>query len=147
MSGPIWKTERGTLRAEDLEACVAALRAGGIVAVPTETVYGLAVDAMNPAALHRLQALKGRDSDKPLPVQVADRDSLEAIVEDVNRAAHRLLLRFTPGPITLIMKARPGLPAPVLGEGHSVGVRIPNHNVMLSILQAFGGPLAVTSAN
>lgn len=147
MSGPTWKTDQGALRAEDLQACVDALRAGGIVAVPTETVYGLAADAMNPAALARLQGLKGRDAGKPLPVQVANRESLVALVEEVNRAAHRLMLRYCPGPLTLVMKARPGLPAAVLGEGHSVGLRIPDHAVMLSILQAFGGPLAVTSAN
>lgn len=131
----------------DVEACAALLRKGGLVALPTETVYGLAADARNAHAVSRIFAVKGRPADHPLIVHIADVALLEEWVTHVPAYARLLATAYWPGPLTLILPKRDDVPAIVTGGQATVGIRVPNHPLALSLLRAFGGGLAAPSAN
>jgi len=133
--------------APDIAAAVAALRAGGLVAMPTETVYGLGADARNPAALRKVYALKGRPADHPLILHLADAAALPQWVADLPPAAQALAARFWPGPLTLVLRRAPGVPDELTGGQDSVAVRVPSHPVAQALLRAFGGGIAAPSAN
>ena len=139
-----------TLRpdAAGLAAAVAALAAGGIVALPTETVYGLAADAGQPAAVARIYAAKGRPGFNPLIVHVADLAAAERLVA-LNATARALAARCWPGPLTLVLPARPdnGIAAAVTAGLPTLAVRVPAHPVMAAVLRGLGRPLAAPSAN
>ncbi|TAN37918.1 MAG: threonylcarbamoyl-AMP synthase [Verrucomicrobia bacterium] len=120
-----------------LAEAVAALRRGELVIVPTETVYGLAADDRNPAALEKLFAAKGRPQDKPIALLAAGVHELERHGVKLTPTARRLAEKFWPGPLTLVLDSPAGW----------LGFRIPAHPVMLALLRAWGGVLAVTSAN
>lgn len=126
---------------------VAILRGGGLLAIPTETVYGLAADARNAEAVARIFALKGRPSDHPLIVHIAGIDAIEAWASTIPESAKQLATHFWPGPLTLILKKRSDVPDAVTGGQDTVGLRCPDHPLTLSLLQAFGGGLAAPSAN
>lgn len=130
-----------------LTAAAALLHAGELVAMPTETVYGLAADARNPAAVGRIFAAKGRPADHPLIVHLAAADQLDQWARDIPPAARALAAAFWPGPLTLILKRAAGVPAAVTGGQDTVGVRVPAHPAALALLRAFGGGLAAPSAN
>jgi L-threonylcarbamoyladenylate synthase len=134
-------------RPPDIAAAVAALRAGGLVAFPTETVYGLGADARDPEALRRVYALKGRPSTHPLILHLADAAALPQWVAAVPPAAAVLAARFWPGPLTLVLPRAPGVPDALTGGQDSVAVRVPSHPVALALLEAFGGGIAAPSAN
>lgn len=123
------------------------LRAGGVVALPTETVYGLAVNALNPIALERLFDLKGRSRAKPVAVLIGDRAQLRTLAAAVPPTAERLIAHFWPGPLTLLLPAAPELPAALVGPGGKVGVRVPSHPVALALARAVPFPITATSAN
>ena len=133
--------------APDIAAAVAALRAGGLVAFPTETVYGLGADARDPAALRRVYALKGRPATHPLILHLADAAELPRWVAAVPPAATALAARFWPGPLTLVLPRAPGVPDELTGGQDSVAVRVPSHPVARALLEAFGGGIAAPSAN
>ncbi len=122
------------------------LKKGGIVALPTDTVYGLAVAMDHPDAIKRLSAIKGRSRNKALPVHIYDLLQLEglAIVSDKLRP---FLLEFLPGPFTLIFKKHPSVSPLITGGKETIGVRIPENQTALQLLRAYGSPLVVTSAN
>ncbi|MFQ5465599.1 MAG: L-threonylcarbamoyladenylate synthase [Thermodesulfobacteriota bacterium] len=124
-----------------------AIRAGRVVAYPTETFYGLAVDPFNAAALERLFTLKGRPADSPVSVIVADGVMLARVAEGVPPGAERLMERFWPGPLTIVFRARPGLPPRLTAGTGKVGVRIPGSPVAVKLLETTGMPLTATSAN
>lgn len=126
---------------------VALLAAGGVVAFPTDTVYGLAASLAHPEALRRLYGVKSRPGEKPLPVLLADRSALGAVAAAVGPRVDRLLARWWPGPLTVVLPARGGLPPQVVGPGGTVGVRVPDHALARAIVSGVGGALAVTSAN
>ncbi len=134
--------------AAGIARAVAALAAGGIVAVPTETVYGLAADATDPAAVARIYAAKGRPEFNPLIVHVPDLAAAERLVE-ASETARALAARFWPGPLTLVLPARAGNGiAPAVGAGlTTLAVRVPAHPVMQAVLRGLGRPLAAPSAN
>lgn len=115
---------------------VALLRAGELVAFPTETVYGLGADAANPAAVAKIFAAKGRPADHPLIVHLADAAALDAWAREVPQAARQLAAAFWPGPLTLILKRRPQVLDAVTGGQDTVGLRVPNHPVALALLRA-----------
>jgi len=138
---------RGTLSPQEIDAAVRALRRGEPVVMPTETVYGLAVDALCPDAVRRVFALKGRPADNPLIVHVADERGLEAVCDRVPERARDLARAFWPGPLTLVVGRGAAVPDVVTGGRKTVAVRMPGHPVALALLQAFGGPLAAPSAN
>ncbi|MFO0512357.1 MAG: L-threonylcarbamoyladenylate synthase [Gammaproteobacteria bacterium] len=134
-------------RPPDIAAAVGALRAGGLVAFPTETVYGLGADARDPAALRRVYALKGRPASHPLILHLADAAALTQWVAAVPPAAATLAARFWPGPLTLVLPRAPGVPDELTGGQDSVAVRVPSHPVAQALLKAFGGGIAAPSAN
>lgn len=123
------------------------LAAGGILALPTETFYALAADPYQPAALRRLYALKGRAEEKPVLLLVADTEMARQVALEVPETARRLMARFWPGPLTLILPARGELPDLVTGGTGTVGVRQPRQALVCRLLAALGLPLTGTSAN
>lgn len=125
----------------------AMLRAGGLVAFPTETVYGLGADGLNAAAVARIYQAKGRPEAKGLILHLADFEALAVLVEEVPDAARRLMARFAPGPLTLVLRARAAVPAIVRGGGPTVAVRWPDHPVARALIRAAGTPIAAPSAN
>ena len=123
------------------------LRAGGLVAYPTETVYGLAASAFADGSIARVFDAKGRPFGQPLPVQIASADELETLARDIPDAARLLLQDFFPGPLTLIFWRQPTISVTITGGGDTVGLRMPDHPVALGVLRAFDGPLVCPSAN
>ena len=129
-----------------VDAAVTALQRGELVVLPTDTVYGVAVDAFSPTAVQRLLTAKGRGRDMPVPVLVGAWRTLDGLVETVPQQARDLVERFWPGPLTLVVRAASSL-AWDLGETRgTVAVRMPLHPVALAVLERTG-PLAVSSAN
>jgi L-threonylcarbamoyladenylate synthase len=132
---------------EILKKAVNILQKGGLVAIPTETVYGLAADAKNPEALKKIFQAKGRPIDHPLIVHIADINQLSDWAMDISDEAYTLAKTFWPGPLTLILKKAPAVNAIVTGGQNTVGVRIPNHPIALALLTALGRGVAAPSAN
>jgi L-threonylcarbamoyladenylate synthase len=126
---------------------VAALRAGDVVGMPTETVYGLAGDATNAAAVARIFALKRRPADHPLIVHLPDATALPEWTRGDDERARALAARFWPGPLTLIVPRSERVSDAVTGGQDTVGLRVPAHPVALALLAGFGGALAAPSAN
>ena len=131
----------------ELAHAAGSLRRGGLVAFPTETVYGLGADAANEEAVARIFAAKGRPADHPLIVHLAQAEELARWAREVPAAAWRVAERFWPGPLTLILKRAAGVPDVVTGGQDTVGLRVPDHPVALDLLAAFGGGIAAPSAN
>lgn len=141
-----------TPTAADYARAVALLRAGELVAFPTETVYGLGADASNPSAVANIFAAKGRPADHPLIVHVAGHDWVERWAQAVPDAAWELMEAFWPGPLTLILKKQAWVPDAVTGGQATVGLRVPGHPVALQLLRNFAaagtaGGIAAPSAN
>ena len=141
MTGPA-----GVPRAE-LDRAVAALRAGHLVAFPTETVYGLGADASQPDAVRRIYAVKGRPHHHPVIVHVASAAAARRWATGWTPAATRLADVLWPGPLTLVLPRLSHVPDAVTGGLDTVGVRVPAHPVALALLEAFGGGVAAPSAN
>jgi L-threonylcarbamoyladenylate synthase len=145
-------THRLRVRAASPEPVVMAQAAvvigqGGVVAIPTDTVYGLAVDPFNARAVERLFAVKGRPDGRPVALVAADLDQLEADLGALGREARALANRFWPGPLTLLVPARATLAAAVSAGTGRVGVRVPAHDVPRALCRAAGRVLTATSAN
>ena len=132
--------------ARNLVRLAGVLRRGGLVAVPTETVYGLAADALDARACARIYRAKGRPATDPLIVHLAAAADLETVAEG-NEAARRLAAAFWPGPLTLVLPRRPAVPALVSAGLPSVAVRVPAHPLFRRLLRLTGRPLAAPSAN
>ena len=130
-----------------LSAAVDLLRRGGLVAFPTETVYGLGAHAMNPDAVRRIFRAKGRPADNPLIVHVADLAQVEQVATELTPLARDLMARWSPGPLTVVLDARPGVPEETTGGLRTVAVRIPDHPLASALLNAVASPLAAPSAN
>lgn len=130
-----------------VDQAAAVLHAGGLVAFPTETVYGLGADARNPEAVARIFAAKGRPADHPLIVHLADAGQLTGWAQNIPEAAWRLAEAFWPGPLTLVLPRLAGVPDAVTGGLDTVALRVPGHPVALALLTAFGGGIAAPSAN
>jgi L-threonylcarbamoyladenylate synthase len=139
-------TKVSLIEEADLVRAVAELKAGGLVAFPTETVYGLGADASNPEAVLKIFAAKGRPPDHPLIVHIADASDLPAWSTTIPEIAYQLAKAFWPGPLTLIL---PGSKAPreVTGGQDSIGLRAPRHPVAQALIRKFGGGIAAPSAN
>jgi L-threonylcarbamoyladenylate synthase len=121
------------------------LRAGGLVAFPTDTVYGLGCLAFDQAAIESIYLAKDRPLEKAIPILIADADDLDRVARGVPELARRLASRFWPGPLTLVVPKRADLPAAVSATA-TVGVRVPDHDAARALLRA-AGPMAVSSAN
>ena len=147
--GPSDGTSGADARAVDARAvdvAARALAAGQVVALPTDTVYGLAVDPFRAGATDRLFALKGRPREVHLPVLVADEEQALELTTAVPEVARRLMASFWPGALTLVLPRRPDLVADLGGDHTTVGVRCPAHPVPTAVCR-LAGPLATTSAN
>ena len=131
----------------EIEKAAALLRQGELVAFPTETVYGLGADASNPVAVAKIFATKGRPQDHPLIVHIPDAGHLDRWAREIPEKARVLAKAFWPGPLTMILKRRPGVIDAITGGQDTVGLRVPNHPLALELLKAFGGGLAAPSAN
>lgn len=131
----------------DFGAAAALLRAGELVAFPTDTVYGVGAVCWNEQAVARLYTAKLRSPDKAIPILLADAADLELVAEHLPEAGLRLARAFWPGPLTLVVPRASAVPAAVTAGGASVAVRIPNHNLARALIRAAGAPLATTSAN
>ena len=138
------KTERIT---SDIARAAELIRAGGLVAVPTETVYGLAGNGMDPAAVERIYEVKGRPAVKPLSLMVPGPEALDIYGQNVPRGAYILAEAFWPGPLTIVVEAAPEIPSIVLAGGATVGLRCPRSAKTLELLKTVGLPLAAPSAN
>lgn len=146
------KTELITVNTADpqqdlMEKAGEILKAGGLVAFPTETVYGLGGDGLNAESSGKIYAAKGRPSDNPLIIHIADMESLHKIAEDVPKNALKLAERFWPGPLTMILKKKACVPYETTGGLETVAVRMPDHPVALALIKAGGGYVAAPSAN
>lgn len=123
------------------------MKEGGLVAFPTETVYGLGGDALNASSSGKIYAAKGRPSDNPLIVHIAEMEALSGIVEEVPEAACRLAEKFWPGPLTMIFRKAACVPFETTGGLSTVAVRMPSNKIALALIKASGGYVAAPSAN
>ncbi len=130
-----------------IDEALAALRAGDAVVYPTETFYGLGADALSAQAVERLLAIKAREANKPIALIAADAPMAFALAREVPANARRLAAAFWPGPLTLVLPARDGLPPALLGPDDGVGVRVSPHPTARSLSTRLGKPLTATSAN
>ena len=134
-----------------LTTCISSvaevLRNGGLAAVPTETVYGLAADGKNAIAVRKLYEVKGRPPQKPISLLVPGLEACEELCAEMPADAVKLAEAFWPGPLTIVVKKSGAVPGIVTAGGDTVGLRCPLHDLTLQLLREFGGPLAAPSAN
>lgn len=123
------------------------IKSGGLVAVPTETVYGLAANALDGEAVSKIFEVKGRPENKPLSVMVSGKEAFDLYCREVPAQAKTLADKFWPGPLTIVLKAKDVFPEAILAGGKTVGLRCPNHALTLRLLEETGLPLAAPSAN
>ena len=135
------------LTARDVDRAAAILRAGGLVGIPTETVYGLGANGLNPEAVERIFAAKGRPQDNPLILHIPSADRLERYCADIPDRAYALARAYWPGPLTMILRRRPIVPDVVTAGLDTVGMRCPSHPVCRAILEAADVPVAAPSGN
>jgi L-threonylcarbamoyladenylate synthase len=133
--------------AEAMDRAAAIIRGGGLVAFPTETVYGLGADAMNRSAVKRIFQAKGRPSDNPLIVHLSGPDMLGEVAEDIPRQAYLLIDRFWPGPLTLVLSRRAGIADWVAAGLSTIAVRMPRGRIALELIRRSRTPIAAPSAN
>ena len=143
----IIKVNPQAIDAETIARAGEILKKGGLVAFPTETVYGLGGDATNPEASHKIYSAKGRPSDNPLIVHITNRKALEEMVEEVPQTAYALAERFWPGPLTMIFRKNDRIPYETTGGMDTVAVRMPSDPIARALIDASTGYIAAPSAN
>ncbi len=131
----------------NISSAIAALQSGNVIVFPTETVYGLGADALNREAVEKVFQLKGRNPENPIPMIVADQTMLTALIDKIPPIAQKLIDRFWPGPLTLVLQARPDTPKQLLNIRGGVGVRISSQRIATQLSRELGRPLTATSAN
>lgn len=136
-----------TITAETLEQAADLIQIGEVIALPTDTVYGVACDSLNPDAIARLYDVKGRPPQKALPLLLADADQVDEVAQNVPPLALEFMARFLPGALTIVLPAKPHLPPILVAGGDTVAIRIPDHEVVRELSRRLGRPLAVSSAN
>ena len=132
---------------ELLQQAAQIIKRGGLVAFPTETVYGLGADGFNEEAAKKIYAAKGRPSDNPLILHIAEENQLKQIVKKIPEKAKKLMESFWPGPLTIILEKKENVPYTTTGGLDTVAIRMPNHLGALSFLKAVQTPIAAPSAN
>ena len=132
---------------EIMGKAAATIRSGGLVAFPTETVYGLGADGLNPAAVKRIYAAKGRPSDNPLILHISNLEMLKPIVQEISPMAKALMEKFWPGPLTMVFNKTELVPSETSGGLNTVAVRFPNHPLALKLIEKSKTPIAAPSAN
>lgn len=142
----IHRMKDGVLDPRAIHDCVLALASGGVVVIPTDTVYGVACGAFNAHAVARIYELKGRSYDKPLPILIPSADQVSLVAADIPTEAFRLMGEFWPGALTLVFKTAPL--ASVAAHGRpTIAIRVPDHGIVRTLLDNAGVPIAATSAN
>ncbi|MDP3064910.1 MAG: L-threonylcarbamoyladenylate synthase [Chloroflexota bacterium] len=131
----------------EIEAALRVLRRDGIVAYPTDTLYGLGANAFSLRAVRRVFEIKGRRADMALPLLLAEASDIERVAVDIPPLARALAERFWPGPLTLVLKRSPAVPDLVTGGRDTVAVRVPNHPAPRALARGMGAPITGTSAN
>ena len=131
----------------EIEQAVAALKEGELVVFPTETFYGIAADPFSEKALEKLIAIKGRDPQKPIALIAADASMAFEVAREVSPAARILAKAFWPGPLTIVMPAREGISAALIGPDRGVGIRVSPHPAARALSDSLGHPITATSAN
>ena len=139
------------IKTEDIQAAGEVLKQGGIVAFPTDTVYGLGAVFDDEKAVRKIFAAKGREEKKPLSILVADSAQVELLSEiksgEMAQKAERLMKKYWPGALTLIFRKKPGIPDAVTAGGETIGIRMPDMELTRELIRAAGKPLAAPSAN
>jgi len=135
------------LRDEDIDRAVKTLQCGGLIIYPTDTVYGLGVDAENSEALNRLFSIKQRDRSKPVSLIASDIGMVIKLTAELPEFGKKLMDSFWPGPLTIVLKNLPGNPGSMGGEQETTGFRIPANELCIRLVRAFGRPITSTSAN
>ncbi|MBO5158275.1 MAG: L-threonylcarbamoyladenylate synthase [Lachnospiraceae bacterium] len=143
----IRKVDENCIDEKIMKEAGALLKAGALVAFPTETVYGLGANALDEKAAAKIYAAKGRPSDNPLIVHIADMESLKLITEEIPEAAYQLADKFWPGPLTMVLKKSDAVPYGTTGGLDTVAVRMPSHPIALEMIRYGGGYIAAPSAN
>ena len=146
MKTTVIKIEDTTKQAQDIERAAALLRDGGLVVIPTETVYGLGGDGTNPLSAQKIYAAKGRPSDNPLIIHISDPSEAESYAY-TNELYYKLAEAFMPGPLTVILPKKDTVPYETTGGLDTVAIRCPSHRVANAIIKAAGVPVAAPSAN
>ena len=147
MDTKIVKIEEDNIDQEMIEEAGKIIRSGGLVAFPTETVYGLGGDGLNEASSGKIYAAKGRPSDNPLIVHIAGMEALPKIARKIPVAAQKLAERFWPGPLTMIFEKTDCVPYATTGGLNTVAVRMPSNKIARALIEASGGYIAAPSAN
>ena len=137
----------GSAAPRAIEWAAETILEGGVIALPTDTVYGIAASLTHPAALERIFEIKGRDLTKTLPILVASPEELAHLATGLDERVSLLLDRFWPGPLTMVVTAAPGLPSAVVAPDGTIGVRMPNHSLAIEVIAKAGDAVACTSAN
>ena len=137
----------GVALQDQIQTAVDLLRRGGVVAIPTDTLYGLAADPLDETAVRRIFRLKGRPAGNPIPLLLSDPEDLHRWAARIPESARRLTDRLWPGPLTLVLRRSDEVPDLVTAGGDTVGLRVPDHTVPRSISRLLGAPLTGTSAN
>ena len=133
--------------ATDVEEARRVVEAGGVLAYLTDTFYGLGANPFNREAVARINQLKGREGGKPILIIISDRDEALRFIEDQTRLFHKLAEKFWPGPLTIVVRAREGVPEEITAGSGTVGVRLPADEAVRALVRACGGALTATSAN
>ena len=147
MNTKIVRMDEEQIEEEVIQRAGQIIRSGGLVAFPTETVYGLGGDALNPASSQKIYAAKGRPSDNPLIVHIADMEALPLIVKRIPEAARRLADKYWPGPLTMIFEKADCVPKETTGGLNTVAVRMPADRIARALITAAGGYVAAPSSN
>ncbi|MBI4128361.1 MAG: threonylcarbamoyl-AMP synthase [Parcubacteria group bacterium] len=129
-----------------LMEAITVLKNGGVIVYPTDTSYGLGADALNQDAIRKVFALKGRAAEKALSIAVADPTDIERYAE-VNSLAKRIIARFLPGPLTIVLPKKEILPSILTGNASTIGIRVPDHDFPRDLVRALDKPITATSAN
>jgi L-threonylcarbamoyladenylate synthase len=141
----ILKVRPNAPTADVMTEAASAIRAGGLVVYPTETVYGLGADASSGKAINKIFKLKGREAEKPIPIAVNSIDMASQVAELTPAA--KVLFKFLPGPLMIVARAKPNVSKLITAGTGRVGIRVPDHPVALKLIDFVGGPITSTSAN
>jgi len=143
----VYKMDKENIDIDKMQEFGKILRAGGTVIFPTETVYGLGADALDEKAAKKIYEAKGRPSDNPLIVHIADKEEIHKLATDINERAYKVMDKFWPGPITIVFKKKSIVPSITSGNLDTVAVRMPSHPIALSLIKESGVCVAAPSAN
>ncbi len=137
----------GVIRDLNIRAAAVVLRSGGMVAFPTDTVYGLGADAFNESAVKRIFNAKNRDKDHGLPVLISQLGQIKQLVNKLSKPEEKLIKHYWPGALTIVFKRNSKVPNIVSGGSDTIAIRMPSSEVALNLIEEFGGPIVGTSAN